>query len=113
MRPEITLPGLDGIELSVDQAAVSDDDVTAKLDELRERFGSLVGVERPAQDGDFVVIDLSARARAVRARAAEAELSPPRPAAADGLGLPPVVRSGCPRALPGPPSPRPGRRAPW
>ncbi|WP_418607843.1 trigger factor [Georgenia sp. SUBG003] len=61
VRPEITLPGLDGIELSVDQAAVSDDDVTAKLDELRERFGSLVGVERPAQDGDFVVIDLSAK----------------------------------------------------
>ncbi|PFG38547.1 trigger factor [Georgenia soli] len=61
VRPEITLPALDGLEITVDEAAVADDDVTAKLDELRERFGTLVGVDRPAQDGDFVVIDLSAK----------------------------------------------------
>ena len=61
VRPEISLPALDGIEITVEPAAVSEDDVAAKLDELRERFGTLVGVDRPAEDGDFVVIDLSAK----------------------------------------------------
>ncbi|KSW13993.1 trigger factor [Cellulomonas sp. B6] len=60
VRPEITLPALDGLTLTVDDVEVSDEDVQARLDALRERFGSLVGVDRPAQDGDFVVIDLAA-----------------------------------------------------
>ena len=60
VRPEITLPALDGLTLTVDDVEVSDEDVDARLDALRERFGSLVGVDRPAQDGDFVVIDLAA-----------------------------------------------------
>src|SRR5439155_19777969 len=32
-----------------------------RLEPLRERFGTLVGVERPAENGDFVSIDISAR----------------------------------------------------
>ncbi|WP_432458174.1 trigger factor [Cellulomonas iranensis] len=60
VRPEITLPALDGLTLTVDDVEVSDEDVDARLDALRERFGSLVGVDRPAQEGDFVVIDLAA-----------------------------------------------------
>ena len=60
VRPEIRLPALDGLTLTVDDVEVSDEDVQARLDALRERFGSLVGVDRPAQDGDFVVIDLAA-----------------------------------------------------
>ena len=31
-----------------------------RLDDLRERFGTLTTVERPAQDGDFLSIDLAA-----------------------------------------------------
>src|SRR5699024_6970521 len=31
-----------------------------RLDALRERFGTLVGVDRPAVEGDFVVLDLRA-----------------------------------------------------
>lgn len=60
VRPTITLPALDGLTLTVDDVEVSDEDVDARLDALRERFGSLVGVDRPAQEGDFVVIDLAA-----------------------------------------------------
>lgn len=62
VRPEIQLPSLKGITLEVEPVAVTDDDVTARLDELRARFGSLLTVERAAADGDFVVIDLSAQA---------------------------------------------------
>ncbi len=60
VRPEVTLPELDGVTLTVDDVEVSDEDVQARLDALRERFGSLVGVDRPAAEGDFVVIDLTA-----------------------------------------------------
>jgi len=59
-RPEIVLPDFSDIELTVDEATVSDDEVTKRLDDLRARFGTLKGVERAVQDGDFVSIDLSA-----------------------------------------------------
>lgn len=60
VRPEITLPALEGLTVTVDDVEVADEDVDARLDALRERFGSLVGVDRPAESGDFVVIDLVA-----------------------------------------------------
>jgi len=60
VRPDIDLPDLDGLELTVDEITVSDDDVAERLDALRERFGTLVGVDRPAAEGDFVVLDLRA-----------------------------------------------------
>jgi len=60
VRPTITLPALEDITVSVDDTEVSDEDVQGRLDALRERFGSLVGVDRPATDGDFVQIDLVA-----------------------------------------------------
>ncbi len=59
-RPEIDLPDFSGIELTVDEASVADEDVAARLDDLRARFGTLKGVDRVVQDGDFVSIDLSA-----------------------------------------------------
>ena len=60
IRPEITLPDLKGIELSVDDVEVSDSDVDEQLESLRERFASLTGVERAVETGDFVSLDLSA-----------------------------------------------------
>jgi trigger factor len=60
VRPEITLPDYDGVEASVDDIAVSDADVEEQVQALRERFATLSDVERPAAEGDFVVIDLKA-----------------------------------------------------
>ena len=60
VRPEITLPDYDGLEVQVDNLEVTDADVDDKLTELRERFGTLVGVERAVETGDFVSIDLKA-----------------------------------------------------
>lgn len=60
VRPEITLPSYDGIELTVDATEVTDADVEAELDRLRTRFGTLVSVDRPAKSGDFAQIDLTA-----------------------------------------------------
>ncbi|AXB47713.1 trigger factor [Amycolatopsis albispora] len=60
VRPEIELPDYSGISVSVDDVELDDSEVDAELDQLRARFGTLTGVERPAENGDFVSIDLSA-----------------------------------------------------
>ncbi len=60
VRPEITLPDLDGVTVTVDDVSVTDEQVTEQLDSLRARFGTLTGVERAAANDDFVQIDLSA-----------------------------------------------------
>ncbi len=59
-RPEITLPDLSGVTLTVDDLDVTEDEVEESLTTLRQRFASLVGVDRPVADGDFVSIDLTA-----------------------------------------------------
>jgi trigger factor len=60
VRPEITVPDYKGIEASVEDLEVSDVDVEEQVQALRERFATLLDVERPAAEGDFVVIDLQA-----------------------------------------------------
>lgn len=60
VKPEIELPDYDGLEAEVEDLTVTDEDVEDQLNNLRERFGTLADVERPAADGDFVSIDLVA-----------------------------------------------------
>ncbi|MEV0284500.1 MULTISPECIES: trigger factor [unclassified Kribbella] len=60
VRPEITLPDLDGLEAEVEDIAISDDEVDEQIEALRQRFGSLNPVERAVVDKDFITIDLSA-----------------------------------------------------
>lgn len=60
VRPDIELPELSTLKISVEPVEVADDEVEAELEALRARFGTLKGVDRPAQTGDFVSIDLSA-----------------------------------------------------
>jgi trigger factor len=60
VRPEITLPDLSALAFTVDPIEVSDEEVDVEMQNLRARFGTLTGVERAAEEGDFVSIDLSA-----------------------------------------------------
>jgi trigger factor len=60
IRPEIELPDLKELKITVDPIDVTDEEVDAELQSLRARFGTLKGVERAAENGDFVSIDLSA-----------------------------------------------------
>ncbi len=62
VRPEFELPDYDGIPVTVADAEVTDDDVDEQLTSLRSRFGSLSPVERAAENGDFITLDLSASA---------------------------------------------------
>ena len=60
VRPEIELPNYEGLEVEVDEVEVTAEDEVQALDALRERFGTLKTVERPAADKDFVTIDITA-----------------------------------------------------
>lgn len=59
-RPDIELPEIDGLEIAISKPEVKDEDVDKRLETLRQRFGTLVGVDRPAAKGDFANIDLTA-----------------------------------------------------
>lgn len=60
IRPEIDLPDLKALKITVDPINVTDEDVDAEIEALQKRFGTLTGADRPAENGDFVSIDLSA-----------------------------------------------------
>ena len=59
-RPDIELPEIDGLEIAISKPEVKDEDGDKRLETLRQRFGTLVGVDRPAAKGDFANIDLTA-----------------------------------------------------
>ena len=60
IRPDITIPAFGELSVSVDDLELSDEEVDEQLNELRARFGTLTGVDRAAENGDFVSIDLEA-----------------------------------------------------
>ena len=56
-RPEFKLNKFDGVDIEVEKPEVTDEDVNARLEALRHRFATLVGVDRPIKKGDFANID--------------------------------------------------------
>lgn len=58
IRPEFSIPDVSGLKVVVDDAVVTDEQVEEQLTELRQRFGTLLPVERSAKDGDVLLIDL-------------------------------------------------------
>jgi len=61
VAPQLELPALDELSVTVDDVEVTDEEIDQQVDVMRERFGMLQAVERAAQDGDFVSIDLEAK----------------------------------------------------
>ena len=57
VRPKATLGDYRGIEVGRTEVEVSEEELGTELDRLREGFGSLNPVDRPAAEGDVVVID--------------------------------------------------------
>ena len=76
VRPEITLPDVSKIEVTVEDAVVTAEDIDEQLAALRERFATFDEVDRAAVDGDFVTIDLSASKDGEKIEAAQAEGMP-------------------------------------
>ena len=58
VRPLISLPGYDGLVVTVPAPGVTDEELDAQIDRLRDNDGELVEIQRPAIDGDFVTIDI-------------------------------------------------------
>jgi len=58
VRPLVGVPGYGGLLVTVPSPVVSDEDVDAQVDRLREQEGELVEVGRPARDKDNVTIDV-------------------------------------------------------
>jgi trigger factor len=76
VRPELDLPDVSTIEVTVEDATVGDDDIEEQLTALRERFATFAEVDRAAAEGDFLTIDLSASQNGEQIEAAQAEGMP-------------------------------------
>ncbi|KAB2339218.1 trigger factor [Actinomadura rudentiformis] len=60
IRPKFEVPDYDGLEVTVETAEVTDEQIDETVDNLRERFASLTTVERAVEEGDFATVDLAA-----------------------------------------------------
>jgi trigger factor len=58
IRPTVGIPGYAGLQITVPSPQVTEEEVDARVDALRETDAELVEVGRPAVDGDHVTIDL-------------------------------------------------------
>jgi trigger factor len=60
VAPTLELPPLESLSVTVDDVEVTDEEIDSQISVMRERFATLSGVERAAEDGDYVSIDLEA-----------------------------------------------------
>ena len=58
VRPLVSIPGYDGLQVTLPALDVKDEEIEHQLDRLRENDAELDVVNRPAVDGDLVTIDL-------------------------------------------------------
>ncbi len=58
VRPLVSIPGYDGLQVTLPSLAPTDEEVQRQIDRLRENDAELETVGRPAIDGDLVTIDL-------------------------------------------------------
>jgi len=58
IRPTVSLPGYKGLAVTIPVLEVTEADVDAQVDRLREQSGELSKVTRGARDHDYVTIDL-------------------------------------------------------
>jgi trigger factor len=58
VRPQITVEGYLELEVEIPSPIPSDEEIDAQIERLREQFGELETVERPARHGDHVLIDI-------------------------------------------------------
>jgi trigger factor len=59
VRPSIDIDGHADLTVTITSPVVSDEEVDAQIDRLRQSFAELEVVDRPAKDGDNVTIDIA------------------------------------------------------
>lgn len=60
VRPEFDLPDVSTLSVTVDDVVADEADVDEQINGVRDRFATLTTVERAAETGDYVSIDLAA-----------------------------------------------------
>lgn len=58
IRPEFVLPAYSSLSVTVEPALVAGSQVEDQLDSLRARFATMRAVERPAADGDVLLVNI-------------------------------------------------------
>jgi trigger factor len=58
VRPTVSIPGYQGLKVTLPSLEVTDEEVAAQIDRLRKTSGELVEVSRPIQDGYQVTLDI-------------------------------------------------------
>ena len=58
VRPVVTLEGYRGLRITLDDPSVSDEEIDAQVDQLRERFADLEDSAHPLTVGDYAAIDV-------------------------------------------------------
>ena len=58
VRPRLEIADYEGITVNRPSASVTDEELDAQVDRLRERFAELAPVAHPATEGDFVIADI-------------------------------------------------------
>jgi trigger factor len=59
VRPSIEVPGYGGISVTLDRPEVDEEQIDAQIDRMRDLDATLAEVDRPAQEGDTVRIDIA------------------------------------------------------
>ena len=59
VRPSIEVPGYGGLRVTLERPGVDDEALDAQIDRMRDLDSTLEVVDRPAQDGDTVTIDIA------------------------------------------------------
>ncbi|HLG92036.1 MAG TPA: trigger factor, partial [Acidimicrobiales bacterium] len=60
VRPRVSIAGYWGLQVTVPSLEVTEEEVQAQLDRLRDQFATLEPVQRKAQDGDHLTLDVKA-----------------------------------------------------
>jgi trigger factor len=67
------VPDFSGRTIQIEAPTVTDEEIDQQIDRLRNQYAELEDVERPASDGDFVMVNISASADGVEIPEATAE----------------------------------------
>jgi len=59
IRPVIEVAGYDGLRVKIPSPVPSDEEIDEQIDRMRQQFAEFVTVERAAEDGDHVTIDIA------------------------------------------------------
>jgi trigger factor len=59
VRPVVSVPGYASLQVTIPSPWPSDDDIDAQLETMRTQYAELEVVDRPAEEGDYLTVDIA------------------------------------------------------